>query len=245
MRLPAMSGVIDRRILANYRVDPDYMANVLPPPFRPQVYDGVSIGGICLIRLTHVRPKMLPGNWGIRSENAAHRFAVEWDSETGIRQGVYIPRRDTNSRLNAWAGGRIFPGVHHHASFTVDESATNLSVSMKSEDGNADVYVSGQLADHLPDDSVFDSLSSASLFFEKDDLGYSDTQTAGRFDGLKLQCQDWKVYPLDVVSVHSNYFDNTSIFPLGTATFDNALFMRDITHEWHGQPDLCCAVDKA
>jgi hypothetical protein len=70
MRLPAISGVIDRRILANYRVDPDCMAAALPRPFRPQLVDGYAIGGICLIRLKRVRPKLLPIPWGIGSENA-------------------------------------------------------------------------------------------------------------------------------------------------------------------------------
>src|SRR5271166_5258662 len=36
-----------------------------------------------------------------------------------IREGVYVPRRDSNSWLNAPAGGRIFPAIHHHARFTI------------------------------------------------------------------------------------------------------------------------------
>ena len=52
MRLPAISGIIDRRILANYRIDPEVMAKALPSPFRPQLVNGWAIGGICLIRLT-------------------------------------------------------------------------------------------------------------------------------------------------------------------------------------------------
>lgn len=77
MRLPALRGIIDRRILANYRVDPVCMAAALPQPFRPQLVNGFSIGGICLIRLKHVRPKGFPARWGLQSENAAHRIAVE------------------------------------------------------------------------------------------------------------------------------------------------------------------------
>ncbi len=241
MRLPAISGIIDRRILANYRVDPDYIANVLPPPFQPQLVNGHAIGGICLIRLKNVRPKMLPLPWGIGSENAAHRIAVEWQTEIGVRQGVYIPRRDTDSRLNSWAGGRIFPGVHHHASFEVNESDHHLSVTMASDDGLANVHVSGLLGDHFPNDSAFDSLESASRFFERGSLGYSDTRTDGRFDGLELKCEGWHVQSLDVERIESSYFDDLSRFPQGTATFDCALLMRDVVHEWHGRPDLCCS----
>ncbi len=35
MRIPAIRGVIDRRILVNYRVDPSVLAGLLPEPFRP------------------------------------------------------------------------------------------------------------------------------------------------------------------------------------------------------------------
>ena len=36
MRIPVIQGVIDRRILINYRVQPDVLARHLPAPFRPR-----------------------------------------------------------------------------------------------------------------------------------------------------------------------------------------------------------------
>ncbi len=117
MRLPAIKGLIDRRILVNYRVDAAVAARVLPAPFRPKLAHGYAMAGICLIRLKQMRPAFLPCNAGIGSENAAHRFAVEWDRDGRMHEGVFIPRRDTSSRLNALAGGRLFPGEHHHAHF--------------------------------------------------------------------------------------------------------------------------------
>ena len=245
MRLPAISGIIDRRILANYRVDPDYMARVLPPPFQPQLVNDHAIGGICLIRLKNVRPKILPLPWGIGSENAAHRIAVEWYTADGLQQGVYIPRRDTNSRLNSWAGGRVFPGIHHLASFEVHESDNHLSVTMTSDDGLANVHVSGLVADDIPGGSAFNSLESASKFFERGSLGYSDTQTNGRFDGLELKCHGWRVQAIDIERIESSFFGDSSRFPPGTATFDCALLMREIVHEWHGRSDLCCSSNWA
>lgn len=243
MRLPAISGGIDRRILANYRVDPDRMAAVLPAPFRPQVVDGFAIGGICLIRLNRVRPLLLPVPWGIGSENAAHRIAVEWEANGQTMHGVYIPRRDTNSRLNALAGGTIFPGIHHYAKFTVRESGDRYAVTMASDDGEAKVHVAGTIADAFPNSSVFDSLETASTFFEMGSLGYSDTHTHGKFDGLELQCENWHVEPLDVAEIQSSYFEDPARFPSGSVEFDCALLMRGIVHQWHGRPDLCCAAE--
>ena len=247
MRLPTITGLIDRRILANYRIDAQCMANVLPSPFRPWLYRGNAIGGICLIRLKHVRPKFFPLPWGIGSENAAHRIAVEWDVDGKVKRGVYIPRRDTDSMLNAFAGGRIFPGVHHHATFAVVENDDRYSVAMHSrEDGNGAgqrVKVVGTAAAKLNSSSVFESLESVSEFFELGSLGYSDTRKPGKFDGLELSCKNWNVEPLDVHEVSSSYFEDESRFPQGSVEFDCALLMRGIDHEWHGRADLCCSEE--
>lgn len=242
MRLPAISGIIDRRILANFRVDPECMAANLPAPFRPQLIDGYAIGGICLIRLKNLRPTFLPVPWGIGSENAAHRIAVEWESEGKKKQGVYIPRRDTSSLLNAWMGGRIFPGIHHPARFEVRENRDHYSVSMSSNDGSASVHVSGTVTSHIAPTSIFASIRAASDFFEQGALGYSDTRTAGRFNGLELQCDDWHVESLEVDAIRSSYFEDRAQFPSGSVEFDCALLMRDIVHEWQSQPDLYCSA---
>jgi hypothetical protein len=127
MRIPVICGIIDRRILANYRIDPAAMRRFLPAPFRPKLVDGYSIAGVCLIRLKNIRPRFVPFQWGIRSENAAHRIAVEWGNGADQEEGVYIPRRDTSSWSNVFAGGTVFPGVHHHATFTVAESQNHVS----------------------------------------------------------------------------------------------------------------------
>ena len=126
MKIPVVRGIIDRRILVNYHIDPRALAPLLPAPFRPKVTQGAGLVGICLIRLKKVRPAFLPPWLGISSENAAHRAAVEWDDRGAVREGVYVRRRDTNSRLNALVGGRLFPGVHHHARFSVRESAESF-----------------------------------------------------------------------------------------------------------------------
>lgn len=240
MQIPIIRGIIDRRLLVNFRIDPEVMARVLPPPFRPKLAGGHAIGGICLIRLKQIRPRFVPLRWGVRSENAAHRVAVEWDVGGHVQEGVYIPRRDTDSRLNALAGGRIFPGLHHHASFTVEEYGNHFSVASRSDDRRMRVTVRGTLSDRLPNDSVFASVAEASKFFEAGSLGYSATSASGRYDGIELRCKNWLAEPLNVEHVESSYFEDESSFPRGSVRFDCALVMRGIDHEWHSREDLCC-----
>jgi hypothetical protein len=230
MKLPTIHGYIDRRMLVNFRADPAVVRRLLPAPFQPQLYQGKAIVGICLIRLRQVKPKGLPGWLGINSENGAHRIAVEWEEAGKLRQGVYIPRRDTSLCLNALAGGRLFPGKHHLATFQVSEAAGNYQISFTSSD-NTTIRVEAQETKTYNPNSIFPSLTAASTFFEQGAVGYSPS--AHGYDGLRLHTYQWQVRPLNVQRVESSFFEDTTRFPAGSIQFDNALLMTNIEHEWH------------
>jgi hypothetical protein len=243
MQIPVIRGMIDRRILVNYRVDQDVLARNLPAPFRPKLVNGAGMAGVCLIRLRNIRPRLLPSFLGISSENAAHRIAVEWDQDGESREGVFIPRRDTSSRLNTLVGGRLFPGVHNHAAFQVEEYDDRYRIELHSDDRHTHLLVEGHVADKLPATSIFGSVTAASDFFERGSLGYSVTATPGQFDGLELRSLNWQVQPLAVEKVESSFFENRALFPTGSVEFDCALLMRGIEHEWHGRGRLCTGCD--
>jgi hypothetical protein len=239
MKLPMIRGLIDRRILANYRVAPEVLAKLMPAPFRPKLVGGFGIAGICLIRLKQIRPRGVPGFLGISSENAAHRIAVEWDDQGQLREGVFIPRRDSSSRLNVLAGGRIFAGVHHHARFNVRETSDHFHVALESDDGGARVAIDAHLTEGLPAGSVFGELSQASRFFQAGSLGYSPDASGHRLDALELRSLDWKVEPLVVERFESSFFDDRARFPAGSLEFDCALLMRGMRHEWNEREPIC------
>ena len=238
MNIPAVKGTIARRILANFRADADTVAAQLPQQFRPKLYKGRAIVGVCLIRLEKIRPVLSPLPCGMSSENAAHRIAVEWEQKGETREGVFIPRRDTDSRLNHWSGGRVFPGEHQLAQFRVRESANHVAVTMRSCDGSAAIHVQGEVAPALPPTSIFDSLDEASAFFERGCLGYSARCDSKQLDGLQLETFEWKVQALAVSRVQSSFFDDEKKFPKGTIEFDHALLMRGIEHQWHAATNL-------
>jgi hypothetical protein len=238
--VPIVHGVIDRRILINYRVDPDILTRMLPPPFRPKLVKGVGMVGVCLIRLREVRPRFLPAVVGIGSENAAHRIAVEWDDDGQRQEGVYIPRRDTNSRFNTLLGGRLFPGVHQPARFTVTETDDFFAVALESDDHQIHLRVAGHIAAALPASSVFASLEEASAFFQRGSTGYSVTREPNRFDGLELRSRTWHVEPFRIELVESSTFDDRQLFPAGSIQYDCALIMRGIAHEWHAREQINC-----
>lgn len=230
--LPVLAGVVDRRLLINYSVDPGVIAAILPRPFRPQLVRGRAVAGICLIRLRNMRPAGLPSWIGLTSENAAHRVAVEWDGPDGIRNGVYIPRRDSDSLVNVAVGGRAFPGRHHRARFDVAEDPQHVHVSFRALDGSARVMADVVVTSRLPASELFADVSEASAFFERGRDGYSATREPDRFDGLQLLTDVWSVEPALITDVYSSFFADTRTFPSGSAMFDNALLMRRIPVRW-------------
>ena len=242
--VPTMRGVIDRRMLVNFRVRPEVVARLLPPPFRPKLVRGWAMAGICLIRLKEMRPQGFPAALGVGSENAAHRIAVEWNDGATVHEGVFIPRRDTSSRLQTLVGGRVFPGVHHHADFEVHETADDFCLEMRSQDGSTAVGLKARLADELNPNSIFTSLTEASDFFARGSAGYSATGNAGCWDGLELHTDDWEVEPLKVNEVRSSFFDDRMQFPADSIEFDCALLMRGIEHEWRSLPRLRSVEEK-
>jgi hypothetical protein len=233
-----MSSVVERRLLVNYRVDPMVVAGLLPAPLRPQQIGDWAVAGICLIRLGQLRPVGVPGRLGLRSENAAHRIAVEWDGPHGLSTGVYIPRRDSGSTINVLVGGRLFPGEHHGARFDVRETATDLHVAFASQDESVEVSVDVRTAERFEGSELFADLEQASNFFRRGSAGFSATCDPDRLDGIELHTESWRVEPLDIREVHSTLFDDQDRFPRGSAVLDCALLMRDIPVTWSLLPSL-------
>jgi hypothetical protein len=250
MRTPRLMSQVERRLLINYRTDPEITARLVPAPMRPQVVNGWAVSGICLIRLGRTRPAFMPVPLGPGSENAAHRIAVEWDTPDGVAYGVYIPRRDTGSRINALAGGRVFPGRHHLSRFEVHEDTAELRIRFAdpADATSADVHV--RTAAALSGSRLFRDLGQASEFFRRGSAGYSVTPDPARLDGVELYAQAWPavtsgvpeetlpVAPVELVSVRSSFFDDPVRFPPGSASLDCGLLMRDVPAVWTALPSL-------
>jgi hypothetical protein len=236
----SIQGLIRRRILVNFRVAPDVIQRILPAPFRPKLLGDAAVAGICLIRLEQIRPRILPSSLGLTSENAAHRIAVCWTGADGREQeGVYIPRRDSNSRLNQLLGGRLFPGEHEPAAFDVRDDGASIDFRMRSRDGAVRVDFRARPRTDLPATSRFASLDEASAFFQAGSLGYSATSDGRRLEGLTLVTHQWRVDPLEVTDVSSSFFSDPTRFPPGSVDFDCALVMRDVQHSWHPARGRC------
>jgi Uncharacterized conserved protein (COG2071) len=243
MFLDAIDCTIERRLLINYRIDPEVAERHLPSPFRPHLVSGWAVGGVCLIRLGGLRPAHVPRPIGLTTENVAHRFAVEWDDDDGTQVGVFIPRRDTDSRLTALAGDRVFPGRHQLARFEVNDEGPDIQIAVSSRDGTLDLSTRAHESTSLGGE-LFSSVEDAIDFFRQGSRGYSPGDAPGHLVGVHLECPRWDARLVDVDFVTSSVFDNPSAFPRGSRALDVGLVMRDLPARWvtdgtlTTQPDL-------
>jgi len=240
--VPHVRAVMGRRILVNFRVRPEVLARHVPRPFRVKEVRGWGMAGICLIRLESTRVRGFPAFLGLTSENAAHRIAVQWDDALGVRDGVFIPRRDTGSWVNRWAGGWLFPGVHGAARFVVRDEGGRLEVAMRSEDGKVVVRVEAEEGTEVswPEESVFPGMLEASQFFRSGCCGWSPTADGSGFEGIELVPDAWTLAALSVRTAESSYFSDPGLFPRGSVELDSAMLMRGIPHTWRdlGRMDI-------
>jgi hypothetical protein len=245
--LPALEGVIRRRVLLNFRVAPEIVAPLIPDPLEVLTHGEAAIVGICLIGMERLRPKGVPGWFGVASENMAHRIAIRYPTGTGMSDGVFIWRRDTDQCLVSLLGGRLFPGVHQRAAFTIEDDDKDVSICVRTQDRLADVRFDASHETEWCSHSVFSTFDDAVTFFRRGDCGFSCSLREGRLDGLQLKTLRWEMQPLRVNQLHSAFFEDRERFPSNTVQFDCALMMRGIPHEWHeisDVPELAGAVQQ-
>lgn len=226
-----------RRLLLTYRIDPAVAVGLVPTPFRPQIVDGSAVAGICLIGFSAMRPGWLTPRLGLRSENVAHRIAVEWDEPGGTRAGVYIFGRHASTWFPVLGGGRLFPGVHRRARFLLDDSGDRYRVQMAGRDlrVDVDVEVGGLWCSEL-----FATVDDASEFYRRGAVGWSPRLDGRGVEALELTSSAWEVKAATIRHVASSFFDS---LPAGSAVLDSALVMRDLPLIWD-TPKIALASDR-
>ena len=133
-------------------------------------------------------------------------------------------------------GGRVFPGAHHFARFSVTETDDVVQVAFRSSDGTAEVEVRAAIERELSGSRLFTDLAEASRFFEEGAVGLSPGRDPSRLEAVRLTTHAWQVEPCRIISSRSSFFDDVKRFPPGSATIDSALVMRKVPVVWDALP---------
>jgi len=118
---PGVRGVVERRMLVNYRVDLGKLDTALPGPFRGREVGETrkGIGTVCLTKVEKARPKFAPERAGLSVRSVTHRVPAEIEGEG--RFCAYVPLRGVSSRLCASVGSHALPAEIRCAEFRTEE----------------------------------------------------------------------------------------------------------------------------
>jgi hypothetical protein len=223
---PAVRGVIERRILVNYRLDVGALDAVLPEPFRGREVgeSGKGIGSVCLMKVGDARLRFAPSAVGLSVETVTHRVSAERRKNGETENCVYVPRREVSSRFCAAVGERLLPAELNQADFRVVERDGVWRIRVDCGDEYAAVEVHDTDRDEMEEGSVFESVESASEFFCEAGMRYSPS--GDRYEGVELCPREWGMKPVDVTELRSSFFEKLGAEP------DSAFRMEGIEHEW-------------
>jgi hypothetical protein len=217
-------GTIRRRLLINAVVDPDEAVRRLPAGLRPHVTANATVVGCCLLEIERIRPAGLPAVLGTGLRAAAHRISVDWDDESGVTVGVYVPLRHTDSRPARMLGGRWFPGVHRPARIEIAEDDTRLRWAVESR-GDANHY--GIRVDALlslseaaePCEPIGGACLAAAVGLSPDHHGM--------LEAARMEPEHQAALPVDVVDLDSGFLAG-----FVTARPAPSYLMRDVEVTW-------------
>lgn len=218
-------GTVRRRLLVNAVVDPDEAAHRLPHGLRPHVTELGTVVGCCLLEIDGLRPTHVPAFAGITLRAAAHRISVEWGDDAGqVTVGVYVPMRQTDSRLAVALGGRWFPGVHEQARLEVSSSGSNVrwAVDPRGPDGYRVSVDAAPLIDTDPS-APAEPVAGACV---RADIGLSPDRH-GRLEGARTEPGHRMVREVTIVDLDSAFLSS-----FATAQVAPSYLMADVEVTW-------------
>jgi hypothetical protein len=223
--LPSVRARMRERYIVNVRVPPDALADELPGCLDPQEVNGWGIASFCLLDLRRISIAPLPPIIGPRSMSCAARYAVL--DEAGA-PSVFVPERQTASRLGAWFTRRGFSAPH---------GLVEIDVSTH-QDGGAEVHVrdgdknvfGGWLRPRARVESLaFDGVDDFAAFLAMGERSYGQSRHDGRLTVLDLHKSDAGYEPQNVERISGSFIEHWKAVG---GEVDSAFRTTDARYEW-------------
>jgi len=210
-----MVGKIDRCWLFTYQTPIDDVKSLLPKNLSLVTYQGCAFWNVVISHIQSMRPKYIPGVFGLNYWHIAYRLYVKCqplNSET--IEGLYFLHSDCDSNLIALGGNLLTNFNLHLASIDIKEQPSNLEIQINSAQTPAKIVLQPNIDAKLPSHSVFPSLEFAGNF-----LKYKPNGMAINPDGsaniihIKRDEEKWRYQLIEVKSSEWAFFKGKNIKP--------------------------------
>ena len=221
----AISAHVRERVVVNFAVDPELMAEELPCEWlAPQVINGKGVASFCVLWLDRLTPSGWPPGLIASQICCAVRFGVI-DRTTG-RPGVYVVDRCTDSALGSFATRLGFPGFHPLVKVSEREVSSSRQITVEREGAP---YVSFALGDAHGSCGVFGDAQEFSRFMAEGDRSYTLAARSGVVNVVDLVKEETEFVPYEVSQVDAHGLPKPIQMP---CTADSAFRAADARYEW-------------
>ena len=223
----------------NYRVRPDALAALLPPPLEPEVHKGHGWVQVLVSSLRDMRPQGMPALFGTCFYQASYRAAVQYRTRDGARRrGGYFVRSETNHPVMRAVGNALAEFKFHDfgaAEMVMLRDGPRLTVGVDPEpefpSGRLVTVVDTRPLPSAPPGSCWSSLAELHepLVECYDALGVDAEH--GHLYVLTIDRDPWNARFVEPQEVYSEYFDRG---PLGggAAELDSVLHLEECRYRW-------------
>lgn len=181
-----------RLIMANYAVDPQLLAPLVPPGTELAFYDGACYVSLVGFLFEHTRIKGIPVPFHRRFPEVNLRFYVRRRSEEGWKRGVVFIRETVSRPLIAWPANWLFREkyavcpMRHSLAANTDEM--HISYAWKTGRWNRLEAVAGHHVSSMEP-------GSRQQFIVTNLWGFSRKNDRQSFE-YHVQHPDWKLHPV-------------------------------------------------
>ena len=163
-----LDGVVTRRFLITYPVQPTALARFLPPDADLSTWQGLGWVSACFVNIRHMRPSLVPRPVGIEFNYLVHRTRARVPYPDGVRRESVLVLEANITRGLATALGQRLSGVRFHTrDIRLLETPDYWRVRMR-DDAGAVLYQADiakvSIGDELPTSSRFPDLATADEF---------------------------------------------------------------------------------
>jgi len=213
------------RFIVNMRVPPDSLEAQLPGSLEPQVVNGWGIVSFCLLDLRRLTIAPLPAVAGPRSMSCAIRAAV---LDAAGTPSVFVPARQTSSKLGAWFTRRGFSAPHELVDIDValhQDGGTELAVR---DHGITAIDAWLRPRTSLKSEA-FGSIDDFAVFLAMGERSYGRSRHDGKLTVLDLHKSDAGYEPQSVERIGGAFVDQ---WQSAGGELDSAFRTTNARYEW-------------
>jgi len=219
--------------LVNFAMAPETLAQVLPPPLVPDMYNGHAFLSVVVADMEQMRPAFVPGFLGVTYQQVVYRAVVR----CGDERGVHFLRSDADNRLMVELGNLLSFFRFHQARIVATDGGGLRHFDLVADPhDHADIHATFDLASArrtVPAGSVFASVDDAQRFLVELYAAFRPDPDGATVKTVRIKRSAWRVQMVDTPRARFDYMNGSAFFRSDSTRLDSTIYVEDLDYYWH------------